>query len=67
MSKHYSILIGAFHFRFWALGQWYDVVVDDFLPFDSNNSLVFCKNTKDTNELWGGLLEKAYAKLVTFL
>lgn len=53
---------GIFHFRFWLYGQWYDVVVDDQLPFHSDGRLVFCRNKKDPNELWAPLLEKAYAK-----
>ena len=53
---------GIFHFRFWLYGQWYDVVVDDQLPFHSDGRLVFCRNKKDKNEMWAPLLEKAYAK-----
>lgn len=49
--------------RFWLYGSWVDVVVDDRLPVDSNNELVYCKNPKNPNELFGPLLEKAYAKL----
>jgi len=40
------------------------VVIDDRLPFfKSTNQLVFCHNKQEPNELWGSLLEKAYAKL----
>jgi hypothetical protein len=55
---------GIFHFRFWQNGEWYDVVVDDYLPFynDGSGRLVFCSNKQQQNELWGPLLEKAYAK-----
>ena len=40
------------------------MVVDDFLPFGPDDLLVNCSNTKDSNEMWGSLLEKAYAKFV---
>lgn len=55
---------GIFHFRFWRFGDWIDVVVDDFLPVNAEtNSLSNCHNNKDPNEMFGPLLEKAYAKL----
>ena len=50
--------------RVFHLGEWLEVVVDDFLPFHGNdNTLKFCRNTKDENEMFAPLLEKAYAKL----
>jgi len=41
-------------------------VVDDYLPVIENGGkfyLSFCQNRKDTNEMWGPLVEKAYAKV----
>lgn len=55
---------GIFHFKFWVNGEWVDVVVDDFLPvYEDKNKLCFCKNFVEKNEMYGPLLEKAYAKL----
>jgi len=54
---------GMFHFRFWLYGDWIDVVVDDRLPYWPDGRLLFCSNKQQPNELWGALLEKAYAKV----
>jgi calpain-5 len=58
--------VGMFHFRFWQYGEWVDVVIDDLLPvYADDNTLVYCHNNKDHNEMFGALLEKAFAKLAT--
>lgn len=54
--------IGAYHFRFWQLGEWYDIVIDDYLPVNKNYDLFFTRNLTYQNEFWIPLFEKAVAK-----
>ncbi|VDP78229.1 unnamed protein product [Echinostoma caproni] len=53
---------GMFRAFFWHFGEWKQVLVDDRLPVDSNNKLIFM-SSKNPNEMWVALFEKAYANL----
>ena len=51
---------GLFRFRFYRLGEWYEVVIDDKLPTRAGQ-LIFLRGNHP-NEFWPALFEKAYAK-----
>ncbi|XP_075239405.1 calpain-9-like [Convolutriloba macropyga] len=52
---------GCFRFYFWVDGNWQEILIDDRLPTYRDN-LVFV-HSRDKNEFWSALVEKAYAKL----
>ena len=53
---------GIFHVRFWRMGQWVDVVIDDRLPCNQHSKWPTYVHPSDKHEFWGCLIEKAYAK-----
>lgn len=53
---------GCYQCKFFKNGKWESVVVDDRLPVDKWNRLVFA-SCKDPSEFWVPIVEKAYAKL----
>ena len=57
-----NILKGAYHFRLWKLGEWYDVVIDDMLPLKLSYDLLFSRNMNHKNEFWLALFEKVITK-----
>jgi calpain, invertebrate len=64
MRHSHRLLAGIFHFRFWRYQQWYDVVIDDRLPYlNKRQRLWSARNLFEINEFWVSLMEKAYAKL----
>lgn len=48
--------------RFYKFLKQVYVVVDDQLPVDNYDNFVFAKS-EDPEEIWPGIIEKAYAKL----
>eukprot|EP01125_Pyxidicula_operculata_P012207 TRINITY_DN399_c3_g1_i1.p1 TRINITY_DN399_c3_g1~~TRINITY_DN399_c3_g1_i1.p1 ORF type:complete len:893 (-),score=210.58 TRINITY_DN399_c3_g1_i1:267-2945(-) len=54
--------LGFYQVRFFKNGSWQIVTIDDRLPVNASNKLVFA-HCKDDNEMWVPLIEKAYAKL----
>ncbi|KAK6925768.1 Peptidase C2, calpain, catalytic domain, partial [Dillenia turbinata] len=53
---------GIYTVRFCIQGEWFPVVVDDWIPCEAPGKPAFATSRKG-NELWVSLLEKAYAKL----
>jgi len=56
---------GVFHCRFWRLGRWYDVYVDDYLPVCVDTRLPWGARSVDPDEMWVALIEKAFARYST--
>ncbi|XP_067009167.2 calpain-9 [Anabrus simplex] len=52
---------GKLKFNFWSMGEWETVEIDDRLPVDDDEQLVYSRCTAE-NEFWLPLLEKAFAK-----
>lgn len=55
---------GVYAVRFWRDGKWRIVVVDDWVPIDSEmSSFIMARPAKGSAEIWCLLAEKAYSKL----
>jgi len=61
ISKEHS-KAGVYSVNFWKNGERVNVLVDSFFPATSSARAAFA-SSKDPNELWVMILEKAYAKL----
>lgn len=60
----YDTEIGVYGIRFNVDGEWTYVIVDDWMPVDEYGELIFA-HSKDRQEVWVPLLEKAFCKLHT--
>ena len=54
--------IGLYVVRFFKNGEWMTIVVDDRIPCDPSGEPLYAKS-KDRDETWVMILEKAYAKV----
>jgi hypothetical protein len=61
----YPEKLGKYEIRFFNLGIWQTVVIDDQLPCSTHNQLAFAK-CKNENEFWIPLLQKAFAVYFNF-
>ena len=51
-----------FTFKFFKNGEWQEVTVDDYLPWNTKKQRMLFNSSTDKLEFWPCLLEKAYAK-----
>ncbi|KAJ3444064.1 calpain [Anaeramoeba flamelloides] len=62
LTKQYQPEFGFFIVRFFSDDQWHKIIVDDYLPCGSNGRPIFARS-KNNDELWVQIIEKAYAKM----
>lgn len=55
--------IGMHMLRFYKMGKWEQVIIDDFLPYDQDGNPMCCRSDDFPGNSWPSLVEKAYAKL----
>jgi len=60
----YDIKVGVYGVRFCIDGEWTYVVIDDWMPVGADGELLYARS-KDPQEIWCPLLEKAYCKIHT--
>lgn len=58
----YDANIGVYGVRMCVEGSWICVIVDDYVPVDQYGRILFA-SSKDKQEVWVTLLEKAYCKM----
>jgi len=55
---------GLYGLKFYKNGKWRQVIIDDRLPYQSQNATTpLFAHSNDTDEFWVSLIEKAYAKM----
>ena len=54
---------GLCAFRFFKLGKWRSVKVDNYLPCVTKSNILLSAQSANSDELWPNLIEKAYAKI----
>ena len=63
-----KFVTGQFVFRFFDLGRWKKVAVDDRLPTQRRwhgiSQLIFASNESQSDEYWIPLIEKAFVKYI---
>jgi len=57
----FDVTVGVFGVRVCSEGMWNFVIIDDYVPIDQYERILFA-SSKDKEELWVCLLEKAYCK-----
>jgi len=57
----YDIDVGVYGVRFCLDGEWTYTIIDDYMPVDSEGRLLYAKS-RDKDEVWCPLLEKAFCK-----
>lgn len=67
MPKLFEIFqaYGIYVYRFYKFNQFVYVMIDDKLPVNKQNELIYASSVSDpsSSEFWLSLLEKAYAKV----
>ena len=60
---NYSIELGVYGIMFFVNGGWSYVIIDDYVPVNLDEGCLYNSTSKDANELWVTLFEKAYSKV----
>eukprot|EP00929_Paragymnodinium_shiwhaense_P113777 TRINITY_DN82084_c0_g1_i1.p1 TRINITY_DN82084_c0_g1~~TRINITY_DN82084_c0_g1_i1.p1 ORF type:complete len:804 (+),score=217.73 TRINITY_DN82084_c0_g1_i1:69-2480(+) len=61
---HHDMEVGVYGIRMNLDGEFYHVIIDDYFPVDQYGRLLYA-SSKDKEEVWIALLEKAFCKLHT--